>query len=652
MHRSFLFTIFALVALSCTAQGSFGQNPEARVWKDATGKFQVRATLIQQTASAVRLHTADGREISVPLERLSQEDREYLKSLNAPTDDPFAGGRPITPTAPAGAAPPATVPGTLRAAPESKSAGGELALPGTGTTVDLSAEPSKEPFVPDPQPSPPSLPAAVVPVSPVDAYDKVWGPVPANLAEGRFWVSIGRIMFGRPQETRGRIYAVHLAQKKADLVWDQPNAVRILDHDTPSGRTLLVDKLDQFQRGGELVMVQGLETGTAKPLYRRTLPGAGKPGFAPQVEWARLLSGSHIAAIVDRVLYVWDLPAAKLVYRIADASSSEPPVFSGNQVYMAVPQGGKAVVLETATGTIRQSIPIESTLRPGTAFHPNGRLVALCCSNQYWVWDCVAGGVISEATTTDHLGSHPIAWLAPKMFRAAQGDVVHLDLGMSVWKYSLSFSTEPIVVGNKLLIATTSQNCAVASVEIPHASAESSVSQLTRAGDAAMLVRPGSAVAISVESTVGPVDQAEIKTSLSSAAAKAGWTVSDGAPITLVAKIGRGKTQQLQYRSLRGGPGTVSTATLTPFTAELEIRRGADVLWSRSTVNHVPSLLHLQEGETVQDAVKRYEKPDAGFFARLTLPPRIPKPEISAQVGRSVLTNGQWQDLKVSSRRN
>jgi hypothetical protein len=96
----------------------------------------------------------------------------------------------------------------------------------------------------------------------------------------------------------------------------------------------------------------------------------------------------------------------------------------------------------------------------------------------------------------------------------------------------------------------------------------------------------------------------------------------------------------------------VSTATLTPFTAELEIRRGADVLWSRSTVNHVPSLLHLQEGETVQDAVKRYEKPDAGFFARLTLPPRIPKPEISAQVGRSVLTNGQWQDLKVSSRRN
>jgi hypothetical protein len=75
------------------------------------------------------------------------------------------------------------------------------------------------------------------------------------------------------------------------------------------------------------------------------------------------------------------------------------------------------------------------------------------------------------------------------------------------------------------------------------------------------------------------------------------------------------------------------------------------VLWSRSTANHIPFMLHLQEGETVQDAVRRYEKPDAAFFGHLTLPPRIPKPEISAQVGMSVLTNGQWQDLNVSPRR-
>jgi hypothetical protein len=598
--------------------------------------------LAGQTETDVRLQTADGREISVPIRRLSQDDQDYLKSLSEPADNPFAGGTPLPAKPSADAPSTGALPGSLRGTTESKSAGEEMALPGTGTTLDLSSDSSDESFAPDPQPGAPSIPAAFVPVVSVDAYDTVSAPVLANPAEGRFLVSIGRNKSGSPGETRGRIYSVKLKSKKSDLVWDHPNAVRILDHDTSSGRTLLVDKLDQFKRGGELVMVEGLETGGAKPLYRRMLPGAGKPGFAPQVEWARLLSASHAAAIVDRVLYVWDLPAARLVYRVEDVSASEPPAFSGSQLYMAVPQGGKVVIVETAGGKTRKSIATGSTLKPGAAFHPNGRVLAISFSNQYQVWDCVTDQMVSEATTTDHLGSHPINWIAPQVFLAQLGDAVHLDLGMSVWKYHVSACTPPIVVGNKLLTATTLQNCAVASVEIPHASLEKSVNQLMRAGDAAMLVRPGSSVAIAVEAA-GPADQSEIKMSLSKAAEKAGWKVSDRAPVTLVAKIGRGKTQQLSFRSMRG-PRTVSTANLTPFTAELEIRRGTTVLWTRSTVNRVPPLLQLQEGETVQDAVKRYEKPDAAFFSRLNLPPRIPKPEITKQLGRSVLKDGQWRD--------
>ena len=496
----------------------------------------------------------------------------------------------------------------------------------------------------DPQPAAAAIPAATVALASIDVYDKVSMPVPARVAEGGFLVSIGRNKSGSPQETRGRIYWMNLASKKSDLVWDHPHAVSVLDYDQSNRRTLLVDKLDQFQRGGELIMVEDLETGSSKPLYRRILPGAGKPGFAPRVEWARLLSGSHAAAIVDGVLLVWDLPAAKLVYRIEKASASEPPVFSGNQRYMAVPQSGKVVIVETATGKVRKSFDTGSTLTPGAAFHPDGRLLAACFSNQYRVWDCVEDKVVSEATTTDHLGSHPIHWIGPRLFRAGLSDAVHLDLGMSVWKYTTAGATEPVVVGKTLVTATTSQNCVLTSAIIPHSSAEKSIDQLMRAGDAAMLVRPGSSVAIAVEASA-PVDQAEIKESLSGAAEKAGWKVSGRAPVTLVAKIGRGKTQQLQFRSMGSGDRKVSSAELTPFTAELEIRRGTTVLWTRSTTNHIPSLLRLEEGETVQDAVKRYEKPDAAFFSRLDLPPRIPKPEITKQVGRSILKDGAWQDL-------
>ncbi|MGO8748903.1 MAG: SHD1 domain-containing protein [Thermoguttaceae bacterium] len=650
MLRSSLFVILASIVLCCAPFDTFGQRSEQRLWKDTTGKFQIHAALIEQTASAVRLRTADGREVSVPIQRLSQADQDYLKSLNAPADNPFSGGAPASGAAPAKSSPATGLSGGLRAVPESKSVVAEMELPGTGTTLDLSSAPAGGPFVPDPCPDFPALAAAVVPLSAVDAYDNVSSPVPANLAQGRFLVSIGRNVSGRPQETRGRIYSVSLAGKKPDLVWDHPRAVRVWDYDAASGRTLIVDNLDQFERGGELVMVEGLEKGNPAALYRRTLPGAGKPGFDSQVKWARLLSGSHVAAIVDNALYVWDLPAAKLLYRVEQVNAIEPPVFSGNQIMMAIPQNGRVVIVETASGRVCKSIATGNTLEPGVAFNRTGRLLAICFSNQYLVWDCVADKVVRQATTTEHLGSHPVHWIAPKMLLTALSDAVHLDLGMCVWKYTIMDCTERILVGNMLLTVTTSEEAALACVEIPHASAQESIDRLMRAGDAAMLVRPGSAVAVAIETTE-QVERPAIQASISQAAERAGWKVNDRAPITLVAKIGRGKTRQLQYHSMGGGSQTTNTATLTPFTVELEIRSGNDVLWTRSSFNQVPMLLLVQGGETVQDAVKRFEKPDPEFFASLALPPRIPKPEIKAHVGMSALKDAHWQDLNINAPR-
>ena len=115
MYRSILLRFSAAIMVTFVAVNAYSQQAESRLWKDSTGKFQVRATLLEQTDSSVRLRTADGREISVLVDRLSQEDQDYLQSLNAPNDNPFAGGTPLskdpTKVAPT---PSAAVPGTLR----------------------------------------------------------------------------------------------------------------------------------------------------------------------------------------------------------------------------------------------------------------------------------------------------------------------------------------------------------------------------------------------------------------------------------------------------------------------------------------------------------------------------------------------------------
>jgi hypothetical protein len=54
---------------------------EVRLWKDATGKFSIEAKLSGLAGGVVKLKRADGSVISVPVEKLSEEDRAYLDEL-------------------------------------------------------------------------------------------------------------------------------------------------------------------------------------------------------------------------------------------------------------------------------------------------------------------------------------------------------------------------------------------------------------------------------------------------------------------------------------------------------------------------------------------------------------------------------------------
>lgn len=49
-----------------------------REWTDNTGKFRIRATLMKVENAKVTLRKEDGKEITVPVERLSDKDRAYL----------------------------------------------------------------------------------------------------------------------------------------------------------------------------------------------------------------------------------------------------------------------------------------------------------------------------------------------------------------------------------------------------------------------------------------------------------------------------------------------------------------------------------------------------------------------------------------------
>lgn len=60
-----------------------------RTWVDSTGNFKIQAQFVAKTETGVKLRRADGREITMPLEKLSLDDQNHVAELTAGVKNPF-----------------------------------------------------------------------------------------------------------------------------------------------------------------------------------------------------------------------------------------------------------------------------------------------------------------------------------------------------------------------------------------------------------------------------------------------------------------------------------------------------------------------------------------------------------------------------------
>ena len=53
-------------------------SQQLRTWTSADGRFTVEAEFVKAIAGVVTLRTQSGGEVDVPMEKLSEEDRQFL----------------------------------------------------------------------------------------------------------------------------------------------------------------------------------------------------------------------------------------------------------------------------------------------------------------------------------------------------------------------------------------------------------------------------------------------------------------------------------------------------------------------------------------------------------------------------------------------
>ena len=63
------------------ADGDDEQRAVLRTWKSKDGKFSVVAKLVERTDGSVKLERENGKQLDVPLERLSEQDHKFLRKI-------------------------------------------------------------------------------------------------------------------------------------------------------------------------------------------------------------------------------------------------------------------------------------------------------------------------------------------------------------------------------------------------------------------------------------------------------------------------------------------------------------------------------------------------------------------------------------------
>ena len=61
-----------------------------RTWTDSSGQHKIQANFVSKTESDVTLRLEDGEQKTVPLDKLSEADRELLQGLKKEVENPFS----------------------------------------------------------------------------------------------------------------------------------------------------------------------------------------------------------------------------------------------------------------------------------------------------------------------------------------------------------------------------------------------------------------------------------------------------------------------------------------------------------------------------------------------------------------------------------
>ncbi len=600
--------LLALLLLFCPAARA---DDEVRAWKDATGKFSITAKFVSLSGGKVTLEKPDGSRFEIALEKLSPADRALAEEKAKAGDDPFTPKpKPAAPEKPA-----------VTDAPVDWSKArlvGLASAPDAWKYEPAAPEPAFGPYL-----DPIGLPAKT------DFFDKSKG-VAASAVAAR---AATAVVTGRPgqKEATTRLSLIDLAAGTVLATHTVPGDFAPLAVSDDGSRVLVRREEFGFGNSGRLEVWAVDAAGVTK--VAGFAPYADGNGPEKDVKWAAFVADGRLATVSGGgKLAVWDAATLKPLFYLPTARDAVPAVAPDRKT-IAFATDADIGLLDAGAGKVVALTGAPGGHGPQLAFSPSGKRLARLSHGKLTVFDATTGAASPEAAAPP-AGSGSLVWAGETHLLIDGRTLVDAGAGHAVWDYT--GASGAVAAGGLVYFAFSPPGegsaGALVPARLPGARVVAAAAKAMAEPDFVCL-KAGTVVKINAEKIDHGGQRDRAIAALTEKLTANGQTVGDDGSIELVAEMEEGKTRELSFRDFgmpRNFPGfggrEPKTYPFTPHFSRVKFVYRGKVAWQAGVGGEPFGMVRLGPDETLEQYLKKLEKPNYTFFRTVQLPKTLTKP--------------------------
>lgn len=628
--------LFVAAVLLC---GDFSFADESRTWTDSTGKFTIVGKIASNDGKTVKIEKSDGKTVSIPIDKLSKADQQYLAKMADANPFEEVEESPFQPEEPAMNDDPGNAPAPAAGGAANGGQPREIRINYNGIR-NVQLEPQNEAFGIEVTPLPePKLRTKPFPVPPnFGFWDKLEGmKISAN----------GRVLLAYETEVKNaaghvpipvgmtdkdaRVIHFTLADAVAGKVLSEAHYIgegyRLLAlHD--DGVRFAV-RSEKFGFGHSNMLEIWAFNGPKSIVRGLRLEPFGDADWDPRkdIQWAEFVGDRLLVGRDDRMMAI-NIADGRPQYQLPVAGK---PSITPDQKYAIFWQDKHLAILDVAAGKIVCAMPFDCGRCPTMGIDPTGKHLVCLANSQLTKFNLQNGEIETQFTIAMSMNQvDGIIVLDDRYILSAGGEMCDMQSQVKAWNFSGAARIKN--VGNTAVFYKSEGdkgNGAIMSQELPGAALAKHLDEvMSKPGF--FCVEPGVKVRLDVAGIGDQAKQQEILASLFKKLEANGDVVDPNGEVILKATVENKGPKEVTYW---GG----DKVTYQEYLSKLEFIYQGKTAWSRSSTN-IPHILHYDRNEGLAAAAAKHNKPGYYIFESVVLPRKVVKPSDKNELGVTRVT--------------